>query len=593
MTPPVLQEPGDGEAVGGMSPKWGPSSPSAARLPLGGVASITLQLQQFLDEWYFSIVHTKLGKTWSRKRSLRAALDILEINGVCFEDGDKDKVAEMGDEAYAVEYVAALMDADMRKHFDHVAAQLIKIVSATARVKRIVEDGTADDVQLAFADDSPVQESILKKAVAYSSNKASQVKQMSEGWRENSHARLYRLQNAAREAEDCQQKLVRLEAELAEYAGEQNSKSKSVLMGLAEKNSTALTKSVFSAWVVEFNKSMATRKLRKDLEGEISTLEQKLFDAKERQLTGIKRALLNSTGNESGQLTSMCFKTWVKDVEARKAEGDTQARVRAAKQRMAAMTSNQKGNACKLVMRMAADSKDAILNMCVQAWMQFITEYKKDKEFEDKVKASEKAIAAHLAKKMDDARAVMDRMCAGTDSGLVALAMQNWSKITDELKAERLHADELMQGNARLKGLHSQQLGSVRGVQSRVNEQMDTNIRLRVYHAWRYEAKSHRVKAHFESKINGKRKQLHGIQNLFKSFATQLEQGLQIDDDEDKSARGSSSSSNLRQQPVSTRSVASRKSRANKDGHHQPQGFSRSNEGAVSLPDIHQRPMLA
>lgn len=600
MLPPLLEEVEDGQAVscespkwGPESPKWGPSSPAASRLRFGNMASITLQLQQFLDDWYFRIVHTKLGKTWSRKRALRAALDVLEINGVCFTDGDKDKVLEMQDEAMVVEYIADLMDADMRKHFDHIAAQLIKIVSATARVKTIVEKGTVEDVQSAFANDSPVQHSVLRKAVAYSSKRSAQVMQMAAGWRENSQTRLYRLQNAAREAEDCQAKLLRIEAQLAEFTGQQSDKSKSVLMGLVEKNSAALAKSVFSAWVVEKDKALVIRKVREELETRIAMLEQRLFDAQERQLSGIKRALMKSYSNESEQLTSLCFKTWFRDVQAKIAEGDTQARVQAAQKRLACMKVIQKVNAGKVMTRMAADSRGALLELCMQTWAQFSAEYKKNKDYEDRVKASEQAINEHLAKRKEDARAVMDRMSALTDSGLMALAIQNWAATVAELKAERLQADQLMQGKLQFKSLQSAQLGNVRGVQGRINEQMNTNLCLRVFLAWLFDSKSRRVTVHFESKISGKRKQLHGIQNLFKSFAAQLEQGLQVDDDDD-SARGSSSHSEaLRQTPASTRSVAARKSRANADGHHRPKGFSRNNEGAVSLPDIHKRPTMA
>lgn len=592
MSPPLLEELGHGDGVSGGSPKWGPSTPAAGRLSLGCTASIHLQLQQFLDDWYFRIVHTKLGRTWSRKRSLRAALDILQINGVCFEDGDKDKVAEMDDEAMVVDYIADSMDADMRKHFDYVAAQLIKIVSATARIKRIVEDGTADDVQIAFADDTPVQHTVLRAAVAYSSKKACQVKQMADGWRANCQTRLHRLQSAAHEAEDCQAKLLRIEAQLAEITDQQSSKSKSVLMGLAGKNSTALTKSAFSAWVVEKNKGLVNRRLRAQLEGHISNLEQKLFDSKERQLMGIKRALLKSHADGNGQLISICFKTWNKDVQARIAEGDTRDRVQAAKKRMTLMQEGQKENAGKLMTRMAADSRNALLELCVQSWVQFSADYRKHKEYEDKVKAAEQAINEHLKRKKADARAIMDRMSAFTDSGLVALTMQNWAAIVVELKAERSQADELMQANARFQGLQASQLGNVRGVQGRINEQMDTNMRLRFFLVWRFESKSRRITVHFESKISGKRKQLQGIQNLFKSFAAQLEEGLQVDDDD--SARGTSSRSEaLRHTPASTRSVASRKSRANMDGNHKPKGFSRSNEGSVSLPDIHKRQTLA
>merc|ERR1712072_1063981 len=86
--------------------------------------------------------------------------------------------------------------------------------------------------------------------------------------------------------------------------------------------------------------------------------------------------------------------------------------------------------------------------------------------------------------------------------------------------------------------LNGRQKDNAMGVQKRVNEQMDLNHMLKHFSAWATDTKLERIMRHYNAKMEGKKQQLQSVQHLFKSFATQLDQGLKGEGD---SARDSSS----------------------------------------------------
>merc|ERR1719157_440504 len=121
-----------------------------------------------------------------------------------------------------------------------------------------------------------------------------------------------------------------------------------------------------------------------------------------------------------------------------------------------------------------------------------------------------------------------------------------------------------MKSEKKFKSLVAGQKAGAANVQGRVNEQIALNLLQRVLNNWVIETKANRVENHYNSKYESKRRQLQGVQNLFKSFAMQLEQNLGGDDD--------SSSRTTRK---------SKKHSSRKDG--MPQ---KGADGTVSLPEI-------
>merc|ERR1719191_995431 len=94
---------------------------------------------------------------------------------------------------------------------------------------------------------------------------------------------------------------------------------------------------------------------------------------------------------------------------------------------------------------MAAGNDEALQLLCLQAWIQFSEDYKKDKEMEDAVKKAESALKGHLAKNKEDAKSVLDRMHAQSESGLLSLVMQEWAQCLADIKKSR-ELEEAMYG---------------------------------------------------------------------------------------------------------------------------------------------------
>merc|ERR1712093_801648 len=125
-----------------------------------------------------------------------------------------------------------------------------------------------------------------------------------------------------------------------------------------------------------------------------------------------------------------------------------------------------------------------------------------------------------------------------TDGGLVEHVMSTWAQFFKDRK-EALKMERIMAENeARFGALNGRQKDNAKGVMGRVNEQMQLNVMLRHFSAWATDTKLERIMRHYNSKMESKKHQLQSVQHLFKSFATQLDQGLKGDGD---SARDSSS----------------------------------------------------
>merc|ERR550514_186127 len=117
-------------------------------------------------------------------------------------------------------------------------------------------------------------------------------------------------------------------------------------------------------------------------------------------------------------------------------------------------------------------------------------------------------------------------MNSATDSGLVEHCISTWVQMfKDEKEAQKM--DEMMNGNSdRFASLNGRQKDNAKGVMGRVNEQVDLNVMLRHFCAWALDAKLERIMRHYNGKMESKKNQLQSVQHMFRSFASQLDQGL-------------------------------------------------------------------
>merc|ERR1719337_441404 len=112
---------------------------------------------------------------------------------------------------------------------------------------------------------------------------------------------------------------------------------------------------------------------------------------------------------------------------------------------MSAFSKDQAAKSKKVLSRPNAGSDQGLMTLCFTAWVQFMEEYRKNKEFEDAVKAEEQKIAEFMKKQNEGAKSVLTRMSAATESGLIAEVFKAWVEVFTEHKKAMEMEDLMMQ----------------------------------------------------------------------------------------------------------------------------------------------------
>merc|ERR1711988_775021 len=180
----------------------------------------------------------------------------------------------------------------------------------------------------------------------------------------------------------------------------------------------------------------------------------------------------------------------------------------------------------KVLGRLNAGSDQGLLTLCLTAWVQFIAEYNKNREFEDAVKAEEKKIAEFMAKHKENSKSVLNRMSSATDSGLVQQCFASWVEVyTEQKKANELE-DMLNSASGRFNEFSSRNKSSAKGAMDRSAEAAENNVLILFFWYWKREVKTARMTRYAKEKNSKKKQQLIGVKGLFKNFANELEAGL-------------------------------------------------------------------
>merc|ERR1719436_750816 len=93
---------------------------------------------------------------------------------------------------------------------------------------------------------------------------------------------------------------------------------------------------------------------------------------------------------------------------------------------MNSMKAAQKDNAKKSLLRMAGGNADALKDLCFDMWSKIWAEAKKNKDYEDQVKATEAMLQDFVKRKSEEAKGVLNRMMGATNGGLLAKCMKEW-----------------------------------------------------------------------------------------------------------------------------------------------------------------------
>eukprot|EP00930_Biecheleria_cincta_P061450 TRINITY_DN4701_c0_g1_i1.p1 TRINITY_DN4701_c0_g1~~TRINITY_DN4701_c0_g1_i1.p1 ORF type:complete len:371 (+),score=84.76 TRINITY_DN4701_c0_g1_i1:558-1670(+) len=342
-------------------------------------------------------------------------------------------------------------------------------------------------------------------------------------------------------------------------------KAQQALMGFASANDDVVLRAAIIAWAGATQKEAGERRLREKMEKELEDAEQQLVRYKTAHLQNIRAVMHRNAREAAENVLFLAIGLWKQNVVDSKAAAWNLTKVEKIGNLLAKRTKDKVDKAKQVMSRMLRGQTTALAASCFQCWINFVEEYKKDKEFEDSVKAAEQKMMTINQQKKDDAKAFLDKMYQNTSSGLLQAAFMGWVSYATGGKKVRDLEDTLNGGGGRMASLQAKQSICATGVQSRVNHQMDLNLLFRIVVAWQTETKTNRIEKHYSTKIDNKRKQLTSVQMLFHSFAQELETGLKDIDGGDSSGRAYSKRGSSRR------------------------GLSKGDPQSVSLPDIHSR----
>jgi len=479
------------------------------------------------DDTHYRKIHKMMALKWDKYQSLSATMKLMEKYGVVVSAEEEQAMSGM-DEATMIDCLVQKMPQQSKEQFQEFFLQLQLIVSTAMRVRQALEEGNAVEVEnvLAEAFKAGVAQYILKMAVVQGGAEVEEVRRQHKQWIKEIDIKMCGLLRGQEESLLAKKALEAARAKLAEFTGSHTDKAKKILMSMASGNSQALLVACFHGWRDEWRQLRRENEIRAEYEDQIQAAVKRLNDYREKQLSGVRSVLMRKAADGDAMLVQECFKILHADVEEKKMDKENDGAVRDIEAKLAAYASSQAENTKKVMARMSAGSDDAMKNLCLQAWISFCAEYRKDKEQEDAVKKAEQDIQKFLKSKSENAIGVLDRMSDGNDTALLSTVLGSWTTLYLEEKKSNEMAELLNGGSSKFGSFRDRNAGNAQSAMARQTQYIEHMLYLRCINAWRLHTQLEKVISAFGDPIDVKKKQLKEVQNLFQSFATRLDDGL-------------------------------------------------------------------
>jgi len=527
-------------------------------------AAVRYLVSNFLNDKHLAKISSSLSNRWDRFQSLSAAMKLMEQHGVKLSPEEEKQLAALPESAM-IEQLVTKMPQQSKEQFQHFFLQLQLIVSTATRVRVALEAGNAAEVAQAMddADSTGIAQYMLKMAIVQAGSEVTNLNSQHTAWVKDAEAKLTRLVRGAEECAVAKKKLEKAHEELSAFQTEANEKVKKVLMTLAGGSGTALLHGCFSEWHKYVKNQKVEIEIFEEYRERIEAAEARLIDAKAEQLKGVRNMIEKKAAGFTANLIAEIFQLWLEDVNNKKFELENAEKIKALESRMQGAMDRQAENAKKVLARSGAAGEMGMRDICFHEWCNFHKEYLKNKEFEDQLKLQEARMQEFMKGKSEGAKSLLNKMSDGTDSGLLHEVLMEWYAVYKEEK-EANEMAELMNGaNDRFGSFGERNKKGAMSAMERAHQHQLTMLYLKFFNAWRLDYKIEKQIKEHGARIESKRQQLLGVQQMFRNFALQLESNINA---------GGASDRNW-ERPIGY--APSKKSLTKA-------------EGSVSLPDINQ-----
>jgi len=485
--------------------------------------SVGLQMQQFLDEWNYRVIHANMACKWDQVQTTLTALSLFEAHGLVISEEEKMCLVEM-EESKMVEALVQKMSPALRRTFEHFTLQLQLFVSATTRVRQALDDGDNNDVRRIVEDgDRAITQQILKQTVVEAGAEIAEIRGVHDSWSYSMTKRIDRLSRTAESTEQARSELERVSKMIEEFGRSQNEKSHKVLASMAEGNDSMLLKVALGGWHTYFQKYKSEKDIHAKFRLEIENAKKALIEYQAAKIENVRKVMLQTCeNNQQAMLTEVC-KQWHQAVKDEKEEREAARLLEEQVAKMASMKESQKENARQAMMRMCSGSDEALAGLTFQAWMQVTEEDRMQHQFDQEAADLEAKLKAMKAQKGNDGKSVLARFSTANDTGLTSTVFRSWGDHTrQELKAKRAK-EALDAADSRLKCLRDTQKYKALSAAEKVAILEDEIPLLTCFMNWQMETTLSRVNRHYRQQMEDKKGQLDFVKGLFKDFAKDLE----------------------------------------------------------------------
>lgn len=484
--------------------------------------TIGLQMQQFLDEWNYRVIHAGMATSWDHHDTMYTAISLFQAHGVVISEEEKLRLAS-SDEEHVIPVLVRKMTPGQRRTFEHFALQLQLFISAATRVRNSINDGEPDEIRRVVEEgDKAITQHILKQTVVEAAQEVFELKSVHDGWSDSMNRRINRLTRTAESTEAARAELEKINRDIEAFSKTQNEKSKRVLMSLADKSEKGALKAVFHGWQAYHAKYQSEKDIHEKFRAQIQMATEKLWSFKAEKIESVRKVMRGTAEHNDRVLVATSLQGWIQLLKDAKEEVQLQRSLLETQAKLAGMRDSQKSAAKNSLMRLAQGNESAMLGMFFQSWTAFAEESKKDAAVNGKVREFEDRLKTCKVTSRQNAKGVLERMAGSMSTDVLLEVMRVWSADIRGEKQEKAHGQKMAAMDTSLANLRSCQKGKAFGVAENAIELERENMLMKVFMNWQMEVQLARVVRHYSGQMETKKRQLESVRTMFNQFANQL-----------------------------------------------------------------------
>mmetsp|Transcript_98569 Transcript_98569/g.260399 ORF Transcript_98569/g.260399 Transcript_98569/m.260399 type:complete len:593 (-) Transcript_98569:57-1835(-) len=489
-------------------------------------ATMSFMTDKFLRPADYTKIHQTLSKDWDRLQSLTAALKLMEKYGVAVSKEEEDRLASM-DEERQIEALVLKMPQQSKDEFHQFFLQLQVLVATATKVRQALEQGRPDEVEgVLDATDPGIKPYVLRMAIVQAGSEADSASRQLRSWGKDRAAVMGRNIRGQEEAVNVNKKLQEARRQLNVFTSSQNDKSKKVVMNFLNNSAAGLKAASFKGW----QSAMKTEKMEREVAGEfidkIEKVKAKLLEIKSKNLENIRGSMGRKGKAMEAELLQDIFGIWQRETGESKLALQGEAQKAAVTAEMERAKAAQKAKARNAIARMSGNETVSLQTMVWSAWLTYLQDCAKEKALEADVRAKEAMIAEHIKAKGESAKKLLSATIGSTDSGLMHQMFQAWLEALREAKEEARVAEALQGAENKFKAFGAKGKTAGMSAAERVTYYNDMSLVIKTWSAWKLDTRMEKQLRFYHGKIEGKRRQLIGVQDMFRNFANELEGGL-------------------------------------------------------------------